>query len=63
VGKVLKAYPTGNLFQLRHRNTATIGGADERPDAGAGYESDRDVFFFEDFDNANMRDPSCKATA
>ncbi len=60
-GKVFKAHPRSHLFQLRDGDAAAVGCSDKRADAGAGDQADRNVFFFENFQNADMSNAAREA--
>ena len=45
------------------RGAAGIGRGDQRADAGAGDEIDRDFVFFQDAENADVRDAARKSAA
>ncbi len=62
-GKVLEAHPGCNLFQLRDSDTAAVGRADQRAHTGAGDQAYRNIFFFEDFEDADVGDAAGKAAA
>jgi len=51
------------LLQFADRKPAAIRGSDQRAHTGAGDHGDGYAFFFEDFENANVRDAAGKATA
>ena len=50
-----------DLFQFRDRHTAAIGSPDQSADARSCYIADRDLFFFENFEDADVRDAASKA--
>ena len=60
-GEILEAHPGGHLFQFRDGDAAAVGCADQRADAGAGDHADGNIFFFENFENADMSDAASKA--
>lgn len=62
-GNMLEAYLGGNLLEVSGREPAAIRGADECADAGARNVADGDVFFFEDFENADVGDAASKTAA
>ena len=62
-GKILESHPGGHLFQFSDGDAAAIGCADERADAGAGHQADGNIFFFENFEDADMRDAAGKTAA
>ena len=60
---MLEAHQRGNFFQLFGADSAGIGRADHRPDAGPGDEIHRDIFFFQYLQDANVRKTAGKASA
>src|SRR5580704_3110770 len=58
---MFEAYPCGKLLALFDAEPAAIGCADQRAHAGAGNKMDGNFFFFEDFEDPDMRDPPGKA--
>ncbi len=60
-GEVFEAHPGGDLLQLGDGDAAAVGRADERPHTGARDQADGNIFFFEDFQNADMGDAASKA--
>jgi len=61
--KVPEAHPGGKLFTLRNAQSAAVGSADQGTHARAGNKTYRNIFFFEDFQHANMRNAPGKTTA
>jgi hypothetical protein len=61
-GNVFETDAGGDLLKLRSRNPAAIGRTDEGAYAGSGNAADGDVFFFEDFEDANVGDSASKAS-
>src|SRR6202521_754019 len=59
-GNMLEAYPGGNMLEFRRRDSAAVGGADESAHTGPSNAADGDVFFFEDFENTDVRDAASK---
>jgi hypothetical protein len=53
----------GEFFQFRDGDSAAICGAHDRAYAGARNHANRDAFFFEDLENAYVRDAAGKASA
>ena len=53
----------GEFFQIRDGESAAIRGTHDCAYAGARNHANRDAFFFEDFENPNVRDAASKASA
>jgi hypothetical protein len=49
------------MLEFRRRDSAAVGGADESAYTGPSNAADGDVFFFEDFENTDVRDAASKA--
>ena len=53
----------GDFFQFRDGESAAISGAHDRANAGARNHADRDALFFENFEDADVRDAASEASA
>src|SRR2546422_4965852 len=62
-GEVFEAHPGGDLLQFRYGNPAAVSRANERAHTSAGDKTDGNVFFFENFEYANMGEAAGKAAA
>ena len=60
---MLEADTGGNLLQLGDGDSAAIGSADQRAYTGAGDKLDGDIFFFENFEDADVGDAAGKTSA
>ena len=62
-GKVFEADLGGEFLEFGDVESAAIGGADESADAGARDKADRNVFFFENFEDADVSQAAGEASA
>jgi len=62
-GNVLEAHARGDLLQLRRRKTAAVCGADKSAYACTCNISDRDIFFFENLEDADVGDAAGETSA
>ena len=60
---MLEAYAGRNLLQFFYRNAAAVGRSNERAHARASYETNRNIFRFEYFENADVRDAAGETAA
>src|SRR6185369_10131427 len=61
-GEVAKTHPGSDLFEFGWAHAAAVGSSYQRANAGPCHAADGDVFFFEDFENANVNDAPGKAS-
>ena len=60
---MLEAYAGRYLLQFFYRNAAAVGRSNERAHARASYETNRNIFRFEYFENADVRDAAGETAA
>src|SRR5690349_7108317 len=62
-GEVFKANDGGDFFEFFGRDAAAIRGADYGANAGSRYKVGDDAFFFQSFENANVRKSARESAA